>query len=194
MVDFPDTSSGMIRGLRSGVSDAWLAYWTRYNTPLLRLARSKVEDVATADDIVQDVHLTMLKNVGKFRPDPDSSFRFWLRWILKKRVSDALRKRGIQAKPEELEQVCDEADEPLDEVELVHNDRYRDIRAALEHRFSKQSFEVFERSFVRKQAPAQIALELKMTVSAVEKATYRVKTAMLRLFQDDQEPQIRSLE
>lgn len=184
MAEFPDTSLGMIRGLKSGVHEAWLRYWTRYNQPLCALAKRKGLDAASADDVVQEVHLTLLKNIRVFKPGAGSSFRAWLRWILSKRIADAFRERKIEVTASDRDQLQAAGETPVDLSRQSSDSRRDDLLKALRLSFEEKSVLIFTRILSDGETVKDVAEDLKMKESAVERAFYRVRKRALELGQE----------
>ena len=74
----------------AGNEEAFASLVTRYQRPLLRLARSFVRDESLAEDVVQDTWIGLLRGIEKF--EGRSSFRTWLFRVLTNRA----KTRGIK--------------------------------------------------------------------------------------------------
>lgn len=86
--DIPDET--LVAQVIAGNEDAFASLVTRYQRPLLRLARSFVRDESLAEDVVQDTWIGLLKGIDKF--EGRSSFRTWLFRVLTNRA----KTRGVK--------------------------------------------------------------------------------------------------
>ena len=86
--DIPDET--LIAQVIAGSEDAFATLVTRYQRPLLRLARSFVRDESLAEDVVQDTWIGLLRGIEKF--EGRSSFRTWLFRVLTNRA----KTRGVK--------------------------------------------------------------------------------------------------
>src|SRR5215467_14329718 len=74
----------VLRRLRAGDEQAFVALVERYNGSMLRLALSFVPSRAVAEEVVQDTWLAVLRGLGRF--EERSSLRTWLFTILVNRA------------------------------------------------------------------------------------------------------------
>jgi len=86
--DIPDET--LVAQVIAGNEDAFASLVTRYQRPLLRLARSFVRDESLAEDVVQDTWIGLLRGIEKF--EGRSSFRTWLFRVLTNRA----KTRGVK--------------------------------------------------------------------------------------------------
>jgi RNA polymerase sigma-70 factor (ECF subfamily) len=87
---------------------------------LLRYARSKLRDAATAEDVVQDTLLAALQSLDRF--EHRAALRTWLTAILANKIADAMRRElrgGAAMASRSLEEGAEHsfADEPAAESE-----------------------------------------------------------------------------
>lgn len=76
--DLPDDA--LVASLRDRDEDAYLALVRRHTPLMLRIARSYVTRVETAEDVVQDTWVAVLRNIDRF--EGRSTFKTWLMRIL----------------------------------------------------------------------------------------------------------------
>jgi RNA polymerase sigma-70 factor (ECF subfamily) len=74
----------LIRRLRAGDEQAFVALVERYNGSMLRLAASFVPSRAVAEEVVQDTWLAVLRGIARF--EGRSSLRTWIFTILVNRA------------------------------------------------------------------------------------------------------------
>jgi RNA polymerase sigma-70 factor, ECF subfamily len=95
-----DTDVEMVARLRDGDEDAFVALVSRYQQPMLRLARSFVPSQAVAEEAVQDTWLGLVRGIDNF--EGRSSFKTWLFRILVNRARSAGTKEHAAGPSEEL--------------------------------------------------------------------------------------------
>ncbi|EMI53405.1 RNA polymerase sigma factor [Rhodopirellula sallentina] len=78
--------------VRSGDADGWRQFVDRYEKRLLAFAVARVDQNATAQDLVQETFVGFLQNMNRF--EERSSVESFLFRILRRRVVDLYRSRG----------------------------------------------------------------------------------------------------
>ncbi len=79
-----DSDGSLLRRLRDGDEQAFVALVERYHSSMLRLALSFVSSQAVAEEVVQDTWLAVLRGLDRF--EERSSLRTWLFTILVNRA------------------------------------------------------------------------------------------------------------
>ncbi|MGH3208976.1 MAG: RNA polymerase sigma factor, partial [Trebonia sp.] len=79
-----DADVSLLRRLRDGDEQAFVALVERYHSSMLRLALSFVSSQAVAEEVVQDTWLAVLRGLSRF--EERSSLRTWLFTILVNRA------------------------------------------------------------------------------------------------------------
>jgi RNA polymerase sigma-70 factor (ECF subfamily) len=93
-----DPDPRLLARAESGDQRALAALWRSLNPPLLRYLRGRIGDLA--DDVAAQTWLDAVRGLAGFDGD-ESDFRRWLFTIARRRLIDALRRRG--RRPERLE-------------------------------------------------------------------------------------------
>jgi RNA polymerase sigma-70 factor (ECF subfamily) len=93
----------MVARLRDGDEEAFVTLVSRYQQPMLRLARSFVPSQAVAEEAVQDTWLGLVRGIERF--EGRSSFKTWLFRILVNRARSAGTKEHPAAPTEGLHTV-----------------------------------------------------------------------------------------
>jgi RNA polymerase sigma-70 factor (ECF subfamily) len=93
----------MVARLRNGDEEAFVNLVSRYQQPMLRLARSFVPSQAVAEEAVQDTWLGLVRGIENF--EGRSSFKTWLFRILVNRARSAGTKEHPAAPTEALHTV-----------------------------------------------------------------------------------------
>jgi RNA polymerase sigma-70 factor (ECF subfamily) len=82
-----ESDSELVARLRDGDELAFVMLVRQYQTPMLRLARSMVNNEAVAEEAVQDTWISVVKGIERF--EARSSLKTWLFRILVNRVRSA---------------------------------------------------------------------------------------------------------
>src|SRR5262245_4085081 len=172
-------------------ADAWKQLVDVY-TPVLRawLRRYDVLSSADVDDLVQDVLLTLSKEMPQFRPSQErGAFRAWLRTILVNRLRYFWRSR--QHRPQaiggsdfakQLEQLSDGQSQMSQLWDSEHDRQVMQrLFALVEPRFAPETWKAFRRQMVDGLPADAVAAELHMPLHSVSAAKARVLTALRAL-------------
>lgn len=109
--EFPDTHPSMLAAMQaeSGGS-GWLEFYQRYAPAVFRVARYRGLDRHDAEDIVQQVMLSITRHIDSFEYSRDRGmFRNWVRQIAENKIIDFLRSR----RP--INHIGESVTEPLDQ-------------------------------------------------------------------------------
>ncbi|MCG8403671.1 MAG: sigma-70 family RNA polymerase sigma factor [Phycisphaerales bacterium] len=94
--DFPDTRASLLSVLGgSGTTDtAWREFFWLYAPAVYRVARCHQLDTYDADDVVQQVMMSVAAHIGDFSYQRDRSrFRSWITTITRNKVRDLGRRK-----------------------------------------------------------------------------------------------------
>jgi RNA polymerase sigma-70 factor (ECF subfamily) len=185
-----ETSLSLLDRARGDVTDeAWQRMAEVYSA-LLRswLIRFDVAS-ADADDLVQEVLLTVSRELSRFEhPGRTGAFRNWLRMILVHRLRDFWRSRKYQPAAaggstwaEQLEQLADESSNASREWDREH-DRHVMARLleSVRPRFEAKTWEAFHRQMFDGQRADVVAAQLGMPLNSVYVARSRVLSTLRR--------------
>jgi len=87
--DRPDADAELVARLRAGDEEAFIALTTSWHAPMTRVARAHVRTHASADEVVQETWLAVLRGLGGF--EGRSSLKTWVYRIL----LNIARTRGV---------------------------------------------------------------------------------------------------
>jgi RNA polymerase sigma-70 factor (ECF subfamily) len=91
MADMPDTQDSLIAQLRDADNfDAWESFARLYRPVVYRLARARGLQHADADDLSQQVMLSVARAIPQWQRDPHARFRHWLARIVRNAIVNAL--------------------------------------------------------------------------------------------------------
>jgi RNA polymerase sigma-70 factor (ECF subfamily) len=146
-------------------------------------------EAADADDLVQEVLLTVSRELREFQHSGRTgAFRSWLRTILSHRARDFWRSARYRPSPtggtswaERLEQLADERSDASREWDLEHD---RHVMARLleqvRPRFEPKTWEAFRRQVFDGERADVVAAALGMSLSSLYVARSRVLSALRR--------------
>lgn len=168
--EFPETRPSLLQALRGDQprESAWRDFFERYAPAIYRVARLRGLDEADADDIVQQVMITLTEHLTEFRYDRDrGQFRHWVRKIVENRIVDLRRKRQLPGDTG-LDEHTDDGPGP-DEV-WEREWRMQDILYCLDEvakDLSLRRVEAFWLYVVEGVPAAEVAERLDMTIGHV---------------------------
>lgn len=92
----PETRPSLILRVRDpNDADAWNQFAKLYRPVILRLARRKGIQAADAEDLAQQVLLSVAGSVERWQPDPQRArFRTWLQTIVRNAILNAIQRRS----------------------------------------------------------------------------------------------------
>lgn len=183
-----ETSLSLLERARESASDeAWRQVECVYASLLRKwLGRFDVE-THDAEDLVQDVLLTMSRELPKFEHSGRTgAFRNWLRTILVHRLRNFWRSRrhrplaaGGSTWAEWIEQLAEDSSDASREWNAEHD---RHVLARLleqtRPRFEPQTWEAFHRQVFDGQRADVVAAELGLSLNSVYVARSRVLSAL----------------
>ena len=200
-IQFPDTSSALLRELATGADAVRWTEFVELYTPVLHFAlhclrQGPFPSLAPEmfDDIVQETFVSLAKTFpsGGYRRDR-ARFRTFLSAILRKRAVDFLRKSHAQAlrflPDDQLQGVLDEAPLPFPNPTAADNDtpEHRELRSRLwtlmvervfrESNFSGRSRAIFLR-LVAGESTDALAHEYGLEKNAIYQLKARVMKAL----------------
>lgn len=131
-----------------------------------------VADRAAADDVFQDVFLTVVQRSEDFRRD--GNFLAWVRGIARNKVLEYYRRQRIQPLPFD-EQLLELLADAVDERD-VQLDRQREVLARCLERLAPRAREIVDLRYAEHPlSPPEIAERLAWTTNAVHVALARVR-------------------
>jgi RNA polymerase sigma-70 factor (ECF subfamily) len=173
-----DTPASLLERLRGPTNqEAWTRF-TRLYTPLLfhwvRRLGLGTEDAA---DLVQDVLVTLVRELPRFEYDRGGSFRNWLRTVTLNRWRNSRRRRVERVLPAAGPGPEDvPAADPIPEIDEAEYRRYLVGRAleVMQTQFQTNTWRACWEHTVRDRPAADVAAELGLSEGAVYVATSRV--------------------
>ena len=182
MPEFPDTSHSLIARVKDlGDGAAWTEFLGIYQPVVLRMARRRGLQDADAQDVMQQVFLSISKSIEGWIPgDLQPPFRAWLTTIARNAITKALTRRphdvasGSTSMVDLLEA---QLDPQATTAEILAEARKELIRWATEQirsEFSEATWNVFWRTAIEGVPIAEVAKSTGRSAGAVYVARYRV--------------------
>jgi RNA polymerase sigma-70 factor (ECF subfamily) len=182
MPEFPDTSHSLIARVKDlGDGAAWAEFLGIYQPVVFRMARRRGLQGADAQDVMQQVFLSISKSIEGWIPgDLQPPFRAWLTTIARNAITKALTRRPRDAATGSTSMVVllDAQPDPQETTaEILAEARKELIRWATEQirsEFSEATFNVFWRTAIEGVPIAEVAKSTGRSAGALYVARYRV--------------------
>ena len=182
MDEFPDTSHSLIFRVKNPADGAaWTEFLGIYQPVVFRLARRRGLQDADAQDVTQQVFLSISKSIEGWVPgDLQPPFRAWLTTVARNAITKALTRRPRDAatgSTSMVELLDAQPDPQATTAEILAEARKELIRWATEQirsEFSEATWNVFWRSVIEGVPIAEVAKSTGRSAGAVYVARYRV--------------------
>jgi RNA polymerase sigma-70 factor, ECF subfamily len=160
--------------------------WQKLRDIYLPLIRSWLSRVAylrdEADDLAQEVFLTLRRELPAFERQRTGSFRAWLRQITANRIRafcKTRRKQPLAGLGEEADRLLSQLQDPNSDLsrewDLEHDRHvFQKLLALVQSDFEPATWKAFTRFALDELSAAAVARELGVTESAVVQAKHRV--------------------
>jgi RNA polymerase sigma-70 factor (ECF subfamily) len=169
------TAPSLLEKLRLPANHAAWERFVALYTPLLRYWAKRLGALgADAENLVQDVFVTLLQELPRFDYQPGKRFRGWLWTVTLNKHRQHRRAPALaQATPGELDGAAGDDTEAIEEAEYQ---RYLVDRALrlMQSDFEPTSWKACWEYVVNERPPAEVAAELGITTNAVHLAKARV--------------------
>ena len=182
MHEFPDTSHSLIFRVKNPADGAaWTEFLGIYQPVVFRMARRRGLQDADAQDVMQQVFLSISKSIEGWVPgDLQPPFRAWLMTIARNAITKALTRRPRDAatgSTSMVERLDAQPDPQATTAEILAEARKELIRWATEQirsEFSEATWNVFWRTAIEGVPIAEVAKSTGRSAGAVYVARYRV--------------------
>ena len=182
MPEFPETSHSLIARVKDlGDGAAWTEFLGIYQPVVFRMARRRGLQDADAQDVMQQVFLSISKSIEGWTPgDLQPPFRAWLTTIARNAITKALTRRPRDAatgSTSMVELLDAQPDPQATTAEILAEARKELIRWATEQirsEFSEATWNVFWRTAIEGVPIAEVAKSTGRSAGAVYVARYQV--------------------
>lgn len=177
------TSESMLADVRAGAAGGWWRLAGTYSTLIYQWAKQAGLQDADAQDVLQEVLLSVYRKVGDFRHGLRvRSFRGWLWTIARSKIYDVYRvKSKIYVLSESVLAILNrqrpvfvESEEGESQTPSVEFIGFLDELERIRQEFNPRMWQAFWRTAVEEVPTADVAAELGMTANAVRVARHRV--------------------
>jgi len=192
MVDFPDTSQSLIARVKDlADGPAWTEFLGIYQPVVYRMARRRGLQDADAQDVTQQVFLSVSKAIGHWTPESGRPpFRAWLFTITRNAVTKSLarKKPDVGSGSTSVVQLLElnaAKDADISE-EFVREGRLEAVRWAAEQirpEFSAMTWRLFWESVVVGRTVSDVAQETGRSAGAIYMARFKVSQRLKELVQ-----------
>lgn len=177
------THASLLARLRTGSQSvdpaAWHEFHDRYAQLIRGFANRQGVQPADCDDVLQDVLLSLTRDLGKFEYDPEKGrFRSYLKTVTLHAVFRRMRQNRAAGRPEEAERLAAAAmSDPKIEESWEEQWRQHHMRRALRTiraEFNDDDVAAFEHYVMQGQPAAEAAATLGLSTDQVYQAKSRI--------------------
>jgi len=181
--DTVETRRSLLTRLRDwGDAPGWREFFDTYWQLIYSVARRSGMKDADAQDLVQEVMVSVAREMPDFHYDPARGrFKSWLLRIVHRRIADHWR-TGVAARTRTVSMEDEAVPEPLDEADFekvwLHEWEQHMLQLALRRvksRVSVQQFMIFEMAELRRLPMSEIKRGLGVSTTQVYLARHRVR-------------------
>ena len=182
MPEFPETSHSLIFRVKNPADEAaWTEFLGIYQPVVFRMARRRGLQDADAQDVMQQVFLSISKSIEGWIPgDHQPPFRAWLTTIARNAITKALTRRPRDAATgsTSMVELLDAQPDPQETTaEILSEARKELIRWATEQirsEFSEATWNVFWLTAIEGVPIAEVAKSTGRSAGAIYVARFRV--------------------
>ena len=186
MSDFPETSYSLIERVHDLADEAsWVEFLGIYQPVVFRMARRRGLQDADAQDVIQQVFVSIAKSIDGWKFEPDRPpFRAWLTTVSRNAITNALarkpRDRGAGSTSVVNQLHAQSAPEDTTS-EIIKETRRELVHWATEQirsEFTEQTWEIFWKTSIEGVTAADVASSTGRSVGAVYVTRHRVLTRL----------------
>ena len=186
MNDFPETESVLLAQIKSlDDQQAWEQFVSLYRPVIMRLAAKRGMQKADAEDLTQQVLMSVAKSIGEWKKQNESvRFRYWLNRVAKNAIINAVTRKprdlavgGSTVGNRLADQPADK--DPNEEVELEYRrELFFQAASIVEGDVEPVTWQAFQRSVVEGMPIEKVATELGTSIGKIYAARSRVMRKM----------------
>lgn len=169
----------LIQAIARGENTALDELYARHGLPLLNYLIGQLSDPALAEEVLQNVMLSVWKAAGGFRGE--SKVRTWLIAIARNHAINARRGKHIITSPL-YESDAVSSTEPIES--LIRQDKAAQVRHAL-LRLPPDQRETLELVFYHNLSGAEVAQVLNISEGTVKSRLHRAKAALKEILSEE---------
>ncbi len=182
MADMPDTQVSLIAQLQDASNAAaWESFALIYRPVVYRLARARGLQHADADDLSQQVMMSVARAIPQWQHDPQARFRHWLARIARNAIVNALT-RGRQDRAaggsdflSVINNLPDDQAEFESQVEIEYQRQvYRHAAEIVRDEVQEASWRAFVLTVVEGEPIALVADQLGKSIGSIHAVRSRI--------------------
>lgn len=182
MAEMPDTQDSLIAQLRDTENvEAWQSFAQLYRPVVYRLARARGLQHADAEDLSQQVLLSVARAIPLWQRQPQASFRHWLRRIARNAIINSLtrapkdRAGGGSEFLAIVQNISGNVTEIESQVDIEYQRQvYRHAAQIVRDEVHEDSWRAFVLTVVDGQSTTDVAKQLGKTIGAIHAVRSRV--------------------
>lgn len=152
---------------------AWGEFVALYTPIVYRFLRSRGLSGPDSEDVTQEVFRALAQALPNFQLDQSiGTFRNWLFTVTRSKLNTMLAKS--QRLPQTMEELPDQGDAAADWEQFYMKELFRHACQEVSAVVEESSWQVFWRTAVELESPAQVASEMGLTVANVYQKKSRV--------------------
>ena len=196
MTEFPETRDSLLVQVRSpGNREAWDQFVQIYRPVIYRLARSRGLQDADAQDLAQQVLISVASAIGTWeKSDEQVRFRHWLRRVARNAIVNALSRKpydravGGSSAQSFLEDQHGDSSQSDADIELEYR-RELYLRAARQVRVDvePETWRAFELPVIQEMNMDEAALTLNKSIGAIYVARCRIMQRLREIIRELEE-------
>ena len=186
MPQFPETSQSLIARVKDSADEAaWSEFLGIYQPVVYRMARRRGMQDADAQDVVQQVFVSIARAIERWTPGDDlPPFRAWLTTIARNAITKALSRRPRDAatgSTSVVEALQCQPDPGATTDEIRSEARLAMVRWAIDQTrptLTEAMWEIFVRTMIDGESIADVAASTGRSVGAIYVTRFRVLTRL----------------
>lgn len=192
MTNMPDTRDSLLVQLHDPANlDAWEEFTQLYRPIVYRLARSRGLQDADAEDLSQQVMLSVARSIEGWQRQPHSRFRHWLGRVARNAIINVLTRqqsaRGVggSAFLSIMNKVVHPIDDLASQIELEYQRQiYRRAAEVVRASVHEDTWKAFVQTVVEGESTEVVAARLGKTLGNVHAARSRLMRRLQSVVQD----------
>lgn len=186
---FPDTRQSLILRVKgAGDEAAWVEFSALYHPIIIRMAKARGMQEADAQDLAQQVLLSVHSAIGRWEPKtPDSRFRNWLSKIIRNAILKAFSrhpKDAAQGGSHFLQQLTELTSPDPGLTQLLEEEHCRELYCQASEIVRKEvndrSWQAFQWTALEDVAIQEAATKLNQSVGSI----YAMRSRVMRRLRD----------
>lgn len=182
MNDFPETESVLLAQIKSlEDQQAWEQFVSIYRPVIMRLASKRGMQKADAEDLTQQVLLSVAKSIDRWKKQNESvRFRHWLHRVAKNAIINAMKRKprdlavGGSTVGNRLSEQPSGKD-PIEEVELEYRrELFLQAASIVQGEVEPETWQAFQRSVIEGMPIEKVASDLCKSIGKIYAARSRV--------------------